>query len=386
MAHSVKLYFNSQRIKQNGTATVYIQIIIGREKMYINMKFSFDVERIDTNKNLLLPRQNPDIECSDYNLVLGREFGKINEIFRFARLSGRELTIKEFQKEYKHFESREDFITFWENELAERKKEGIIRESTYKSQRSSLESLKKFRTRLTFTEIDQKMLDTLKAFMANKLELDSDSIWTKLKDFRTYLNLAIKAGHVVNYPFLGFAMPKQEGRLTFLNEEEFTTLKNFFYSRTLTPGTNKEKALRAFLFMCYTGVRIGDLRILTHAHIKQGVLTFKPQKNRKELQKTVEIPLNSEALKLIITESKRLFDLPSEPVMRNELSEIAERIGLNQTCSPHQARHTFATRFLRKGGRLEVLQKLLGHEDIKTTMVYVHVDNEQKTREINFLD
>ncbi|MCY7352030.1 MAG: tyrosine-type recombinase/integrase [Cytophagaceae bacterium] len=36
-------------------------------------------------------------------------------------------------------------------------------------------------------------------------------------------------------------------------------------------------------------------------------------------------------------------------------------------------RHTFATMFLRKNGKVQVLQRLLGHGDIQTTMRYVHL-------------
>lgn len=49
------------------------------------------------------------------------------------------------------------------------------------------------------------------------------------------------------------------------------------------------------------------------------------------------------------------------------------------------AEPSFATRFLRHGGRIEVLQKLLGHADITTTMIYVHVDTERMRTEINLL-
>jgi len=72
--------------------------------------------------------------------------------------------------------------------------------------------------------------------------------------------------------------------------------------------------------------------------------------------------------------------------MRAELAEVAQKLGLSQSCSPHQARHTFATRFLAKGGRIEVLQQLLGHQDINTTMKYIHIDKDRKTKEINLLD
>ena len=37
------------------------------------------------------------------------------------------------------------------------------------------------------------------------------------------------------------------------------------------------------------------------------------------------------------------------------------------------ARHTFATSFLSLGGKVEVLQKIMGHSKLETTMVYVHI-------------
>jgi integrase len=42
-------------------------------------------------------------------------------------------------------------------------------------------------------------------------------------------------------------------------------------------------------------------------------------------------------------------------------------------CSPHTLRHTFATNFIRNGGDVFTLQKILGHADIQTCMVYVHM-------------
>ncbi len=52
----------------------------------------------------------------------------------------------------------------------------------------------------------------------------------------------------------------------------------------------------------------------------------------------------------------------------------------------HDLRHTFASHYMMRGGKIEALQEILGHEDIKTTQRYAHLSPEYKKKEINLLN
>lgn len=67
------------------------------------------------------------------------------------------------------------------------------------------------------------------------------------------------------------------------------------------------------------------------------------------------------------------------------LKDLAAAAGIRKTISPHTLRHSFATSMLEGGANLRVIQMLLGHEQITTTEIYTHIDNQRMREEvINF--
>jgi len=85
--------------------------------------------------------------------------------------------------------------------------------------------------------------------------------------------------------------------------------------------------------------------------------------------------------------SRRTLNLPGDtlfstrqgyPLRRYNIVRMLHQLGRQAgisgvRLSPHTLRHTFATQFIRNGGDPFALQRLLGHADIQTTMIYVHM-------------
>lgn len=81
-------------------------------------------------------------------------------------------------------------------------------------------------------------------------------------------------------------------------------------------------------------------------------------------------PVNTNALWLNIFGEAGTYSIIKMAVLR-----VARAAGL-ANIHPHTLRHSFATKCIRAGIPLTSVQKLLGHTDVKTTMIYVHIEDE----------
>ena len=63
----------------------------------------------------------------------------------------------------------------------------------------------------------------------------------------------------------------------------------------------------------------------------------------------------------------------SETTLQKAVRSAAKKAGIKKLVGPHTFRHCFATHLLENGYDIRTVQELLGHKDVKTTMIYTHV-------------
>lgn len=139
--------------------------------------------------------------------------------------------------------------------------------------------------------------------------------------------------------------------------------------------------------MYSTGCRVSELVALnrTDVDIQNGTVlvlgkgnkyrtTFLNARARLILSKYLA-SRNDNCPSLIVTEIEPVHTLGKESYERI-IRLIGERANLIKPLTPHILRHTFATNLLKRGARLEDVQKLLGHSKPSTTLIYTKIDTE----------
>lgn len=150
----------------------------------------------------------------------------------------------------------------------------------------------------------------------------------------------------------------------------------------------RERAVMELLLS--TGMRINECRLLNkkdiNFHDREIIVFGKGAKERVcFFNESAEIHLkrylesrtdNNPALFVSFKPKNGEYTRLTTATLGTMLKNLGYRVGVGK-CHPHRFRRTFATHALQHGMRVEQIQKLLGHESMNTTELYISVDDDE---------
>jgi integrase/recombinase XerD len=378
---SSKLWYDKRWISKSGEASVYLQVTLDGKHDEFPLKLRWPVNKIDLVNSLLLPRRRRDDEVSDYNLIIMVEQAKHTEILRTYRLKNAPIDLKQFSKEVRVFDKKESFVSFMRRDSLTRYTLKEIDKRTWQNANAAIEQMIYFDAVWLF---DQLTVNWMKRF---KLKLINDGfepggIWSVIKNVKTYLQRAKKEPLLhVDQAVSDFSNPEPKWKTNFCNRDEVNQLILLYKKQEL--AANHQEVLKAFLFTCFTSLRISDVyRVNGKWRMNPGFLDFIPKKNEKK-KKWLHIPIMPQAYAFVKNSAGKFFDLPSEREYNEILKQIAAAADIRKPLTSHYGRHTFGHIYMVTIGNLKGLQEILGHSKIETTMRYAHLDDDYKTETVN---
>ncbi len=201
------------------------------------------------------------------------------------------------------------------------------------------------------------------------------------------LNKAVREGIINRNPFSLLEakekVAKKDREREYLTIDEIRVLMN-------TP-IDHESMKRAFIFACFTGLRISDILKLRWDDIK--LSNDNVEYIHTEMEKTKEyvtVPLSGEAKRWMPERGASdlvFYDLPKSRNTRNKsILNWIRTSGIKKEITFHSSRHTFATLMLSLGTDLYTTSKLLGHKNVSTTEIYAKIIDRKKVDAIRLVD
>ena len=259
-------------------------------------------------------------------------------------------------------------------------------QSTIRTYKNELHCLLQMLGKKNINELGVEDVKRYLLYCINVLKLKENTIHSRLNALKFYFEQVLGRDKF----FVSIPRPKKQLLLPkVLSEEElgrlFTALKN--------------KKHKAMLFTAYSaGLRVSEIAALELSHIDSNrmqilVSNAKGKKDRYVNLSPVLLDILRDYIKTCRQRPKKyLFESEQTgaayPTRTIQLifSKAKEQAGIIKQVGIHVLRHSFATHMLEKGIDIFYIKDLLGHFDIKTTEVYLHVSKKSLVNIISPLD
>lgn len=228
--------------------------------------------------------------------------------------------------------------------------------------------------------------DDVKKYLKAISSKSPKSISHSLSSLKSFYNYEERLEKIKDNPLTKFKSPKLDKSLpTVLSLEEVTSLLDIEIN---SPYDARNKAILELFYS--SGLRISELINLEMANVDMDENLIRVMgKGKKErivpfgniAKNVLNDYINNYRTSINKKNSTYIFlnnlgnKLSRQYIFRIIKQECIKK-GIKKNVSPHTLRHTYATHLLKNGADLRIIQELLGHENLATTQIYTHLDNE----------
>ena len=348
--------------RKDKTRNIFLRITIDRRHKYFRLNIYANPNHF---KSGIISKADPYHD--DKNNLIEHYRLKAQKIIHTFRITDQLITFDRFRQEFEsNHINKDSFYEFVQDQI--QLLDGKLTKGTLKNYNDQVNKMREFKSDLSFSEIDLRFIYRYEQYLINTRNNNKNTVVKSIIFIKQILNKAVAQNIIEENPIHDYKLKRIVGEREFLSVEELRKLEELYSKETLKK--NRQNVLKYFFFSCYTGLRYQDVKNLRFKDIKEGSLISIQMGNTKEF---VNIPLTKKAKNLVPEkgfEYQPVFNVLTDQPTNRYLKDIIKEVKINKKISFHCARHTFATISKSMGIDYDVISKILGHTDIKTTKIY----------------
>jgi site-specific recombinase XerD len=239
-------------------------------------------------------------------------------------------------------------------------------------------------------EITFHHIEDFVSYLSNEKGIKPSSVNRKINALSTFFQCMKKKKFITENPMEDFQRMKvPESERIYLSKEEV---------ESIIQAINHPVLHYFAMTMAYSGLRVNECIHLTMNDVNFEenyiqVINGKGGKNRtiplnKQLKKQLEEYLEyyrPQTDSLFFFALKKTGTVSTQYVNRM-LKDACEKVGIEKHVTSHILRHSFASYLVKLDTHVAVIQRLLGHASVKTTSVYLHVNQDDLQAAVNQID
>lgn len=381
---SILFYIKRKKLLKNGDAPVYMRVTVDGRFLEASLKRGVNPKVWNEKKQRSTGRDRLSLELNDYLDDTLSKLLKIHQRFNDekkvinpkvildewnGRVEKPKMLREVFKEDNMRYRQRLEIgdvvlNTVLRNERAERYLGEFIRK------RYSVDDI-------PFSSIDNAFVRDFHLFLRVDKKQEQNTANKYCKILKRIVTLALDNKWMEINPFQGLRFQAKATNRQFLTEKELSTVMN----KTFT--LERLNVVRdIFVFCALTGLSFSDVESLKPEHVSvDDDGNYWIHKARQKTKNVCSIPYLESARAIaekyadhpLCEKRGVLLPVISNQRMNSYLGEIAGICGINKPLTMHIARHSFACLALANGVSMEIIARMLGHSDIRTTKIYAKV-------------